>query len=253
MKSKTTFTIRRIMGLPFFVGSLEDLLNLSGQGGLIVFPSAPVLVDMMGDAAQRHALETSDLAVTDSGYFVLLWRIIKGEWLPRISGLRYLRALLEHREFQEPAATFWVMPSGEDDAANCAWLERRGISVPGDCRYIAPFYPAGKLADPALLEQILRWRPRFIVINLGGGVQERLGHFLRSSLPYRPTIICTGAAIAFLSGRQASIPVYIDRLFLGWLLRILRNPIRFLPRYWRSLRLVPLVARDRSPGPTQVG
>ena len=166
-----------------------------------------------------------------------------GSRLPRLSGLRFLQGLIRRPEFRQPGATFWVMPSSEDAWANTAWLARDGIGVGADASYLAPVYPAGPLADPALLAAIERQRPRFVVINLGGGVQERLGYYLRCRLSYRPAIICTGAAIAFLSGRQANIPPWADRLFLGWLLRSLNDPRKFIPRYWKALRLVPLLLR----------
>jgi hypothetical protein len=30
---------------------------------------------------------------------------------------------------------------------------------------------------------------------------------------------------------------------LGWFLRTLHDPLRFFPRYWKALRLVPLLFR----------
>src|ERR1039458_2920594 len=99
--------IRNILGLRFYVGSFPGLLTRTSRGGLIVVPSAPVLVDLSNDPAHREALEGSDLATTDSGFFVLLWLLFKGQRLPRISGLRYLRGLLSYPEFRKPGG-----PSG---------------------------------------------------------------------------------------------------------------------------------------------
>ena len=66
-------------------------------------------------------------------------------------------------------------------------------------------YPAGPLEDAALLARIEARKPKFVMLNIGGGTQERLGHFLRSRLSYRPAIICTGAAVAFYrAGRPGS-------------------------------------------------
>jgi UDP-N-acetyl-D-mannosaminuronic acid transferase (WecB/TagA/CpsF family) len=103
-------------------------------------------------------------------------------------------------------------------------------------------YPrTGRLEDPALLGRIEALRPRFVVICLGGGVQERLGYFLRGRLSFRPTIVCSGAAIGFFSGRQARIPKWADRLMLGWLVRTLHSPREFLPRLIPALSLIPLL------------
>jgi UDP-N-acetyl-D-mannosaminuronic acid transferase (WecB/TagA/CpsF family) len=228
---------RQILGLRFYVGDFSGLLDRAMAGGLIAVPSAPVLVYLADDPAHREALENSDFAITDSSFMVLLWYVLKRERLPRISGLRFLRGLLGRGEFRRPGATFWVMPSAEDSDGNCAWLRQQGVSAGSDACYVAPFYPPGRLADAALLSQIELKRPKFVVLCLRGGVQERLGFFLKTRLSYLPTIICTGGAIAFLSGRQTSIPVWADRLFLGWLLRLLNSPVSFGSRLWISLRL----------------
>ena len=278
---------RQILGIRFFAGEIDALMRLTAQGGLVVVPSAPVLVDLPGDPAHRAALEGSDLALTDSGFMVLLWRLLRRERLRRISGLKYLRALIDHPEFRTPGATFWIMPSAEDANANLAWLMGEGIDVQSADVHVAPLYAAGALSDPGLLAKIEVRQPRYIIIALGGGVQERLGFYLRQNLgafsqgiaaeaplqpypgttptiaagsasqpyplasvvrhppsgPARPAIICTGAAIAFLSGQQANIPPWADRLFLGWFFRTLSNPKRFFPRYWKALRLAPLLWR----------
>ena len=232
---------RHILGIRFYTGDMAGLLELTPNGGLIVVPSAPVLAELPRDVAHREALMGSDLAITDSGFLVLLWGLRHREWLPRISGLRFLRALVRNEPFRRPDATFWIMPSSEDDKANRHWLETQGLVVGPDAAYLAPLYPRGRLEDPVLLAQIERRRPKFVIINLAGGVQERLGLYLRNHLSYRPALICTGAAIAFLSRRQANIPPWADRLVLGWLLRTLSNPAKYIPRYWKALRLVPLL------------
>jgi N-acetylglucosaminyldiphosphoundecaprenol N-acetyl-beta-D-mannosaminyltransferase len=85
-----------------------------------------------------------------------------------------------------------------------------------------------------------------VILSLGGGVQERLGHYLRQNLSYRPAILCTGAAIAFLSKQQANIPPWADRLMLGWLMRVIYAPRKFLPRYRKALQLAPLLWKYRS-------
>ena len=52
-----------------------------------------------------------------------------------------------------------------------------------------------------------------------------------------PAILCTGAAIAFLTGGQATIPKWADRLYLGWLFRILQSPRKYFYRYLQAARL----------------
>ena len=107
---------------------------------------------------------------------------------------------------------------------------------------MAPFYPReGPISDGTLLELISARKPALIVVALSGGVQERLGWELRQRLGYRPAILCIGGAIAFLSGRQTRIPVWADRLALGWLLRFISAPRAFAAKLRGVQRLPGLI------------
>ena len=74
-------------------------------------------------------------------------------------------------------------------------------------------------------------KPNFILINIGGGTQEVLGLYLKEKLAFKPTIICTGAAISFFTKDQAPINSLIDQLYLGWFMRLIFNPLIFSKRY----------------------
>jgi N-acetylglucosaminyldiphosphoundecaprenol N-acetyl-beta-D-mannosaminyltransferase len=242
--------IRKILGVSFSIGTASDLVRLSLRGGLVVVPSAPVLVDASKSSTLRQALEHADLAVPDSGLMILLWRLLTGERLERVSGLEYLKTLLAHPELKGSEGVFWVMPSAESLNRNLAWLGAHGFSSAREQSYIAPHYGPGYLKDENLLMEIKKRRPRHVIIALGGGVQERLGWFLRNEFGslkprYRPGIHCIGAAIGFLTGDQVRIPVWADYLYLGWLIRCFSSPRRFVPRYWRALRLISLMLRHR--------
>jgi UDP-N-acetyl-D-mannosaminuronic acid transferase (WecB/TagA/CpsF family) len=231
-----------ILGVRFYISDLEGLLDLVPGGGLIVVPSAPVMTRLVEDPAHREAMEGADFAITDSGYMVLLWLLRTGERVRRISGLRLLRGLFGRGEFRGRGESFWVMPTEGDSQANLAWLRGQAFEVSGDDAYIAPIYPReGPIADSRLVDLVASRRPKLIVIALSGGVQERLGWELRRRLGYKPAILCIGGAIAFLSGRQTAIPVWADRLALGWLLRFISSPRSFAAKVRGVERLAPLI------------
>ena len=50
---------------------------------------------------------------------------------------------------------------------------------------------------------------------------------LKNNLKYKPMIICTGAAIAYFTKDQAPINNFIDKIYLGWLLRMIFHPSAF--------------------------
>ena len=80
-----------------------------------------------------------------------------------------------------------------------------------------------------------------MLTNIGGGKQEILGLYLKKNLKIKTTILCTGAAISFFTKDQAPINSLVDKFYLGWLVRLLFNPLVFSKRYLYSLRLIPMV------------
>jgi UDP-N-acetyl-D-mannosaminuronic acid transferase (WecB/TagA/CpsF family) len=249
-----TFSVRyqQILGIRFIVGDPHDVIErVSHCGGLVVVPAAPALTNLTHDKEYREALLGADFAIADSALMVLIWNLIQRDRIPKLSGLKYLRALIEREEFCEAGSTFWIMPTASSAQRNIGWLNDNGIQVGADNVYIAPMYGAS-VADEALLLQIEERRPRHVVVGLGGGTQERLGLYLKRNLSYKPAIHCIGAAVAFLSGDQVRIPVWVDHAGLGWLWRIASNPPVFLPRYWAARHLAGMILRYRYRLPSTV-
>ena len=110
---------------------------------------------------------------------------------------------------------------------------------------MAPIY-GSRTEDPTLIEYLRRNRVKHVVVTVGGGTQERLGLYIKRNLAYSPEIHCIGAAIAFLSGDQVKIPDWADAMYLGWLVRCLSAPRRYVPRYWSSFSVVSLLWRYRN-------
>jgi UDP-N-acetyl-D-mannosaminuronic acid transferase (WecB/TagA/CpsF family) len=235
----------RILGIEFFDGSAKAAIEIMRKGGLLVVPAAPALKDLDRSLDYRESLLNADLAITDSAFMVLIWNRLQSTSINRLSGLEYLRELLEQPDVRQPGNTLWIMASPISAQRNLAWLKEQGITVPEDHIYMAPMYGSGSISDPALVERLNRLRPQHIIVTIGGGTQERLGLYLKRNLTYRPAIHCIGAAIAFLSGDQVQIPVWADRFYLGWLFRSLSEPKRYVPRYLDAFKLFPLMRRYR--------
>jgi N-acetylglucosaminyldiphosphoundecaprenol N-acetyl-beta-D-mannosaminyltransferase len=247
----STPRFQQILGVRFFVGDAQGAIDeVFKHGGLVVVPAAPALKNLAVDKGYREALLGADFAIADSAFMVLVWNLIDSNRIPKLSGLKYLRALVDEQEFKKLGNTFWVMPTAASAQRNLRWLRENGVNVTNEGVYLAPLYEQ-VISDEDLLERIEERRPRHIVLGVGGGTQERLGLYLKQHLSYRPAIHCIGAAIGFLSGDQVYIPAWADTLGLGWLYRTMSDPKRFVPRYWDARHLAPLLLkyRDRLPVP----
>jgi N-acetylglucosaminyldiphosphoundecaprenol N-acetyl-beta-D-mannosaminyltransferase len=239
---------RQILGIKFFSGGASEAVERMRAGGLLVAPAAPGLTTLTVDKAYRDALLEADVAIADSGLMAMLWNLLEGDSMGRLSGLEYFSKLINDPDFREPSATLYVMASTESARKNVAWLVGQGIPVGPAHIYIAPIY-GNDVSDPELIDRISRLHPRHVVVTVGGGIQERLGLYIKRSLDYIPAIHCIGAAIAFRSGDQVYIPPIADRLAMGWLLRCLWRPRCYVPRYWAARKLAWLLYHYRTEMP----
>jgi UDP-N-acetyl-D-mannosaminuronic acid transferase (WecB/TagA/CpsF family) len=234
----------QILGIHFFNGSVDEAVNaISGNGGLLVVPAGPALVKVQEDAEYRRALTSADMAIADSGAMVLLWKLSTGRTVERISGLKFLKRLVARLGAHPGERVLWIVPSERAYHKTIDWLRSIDLTANADF-YVAPRY-AAQVRDDALVAKIDIQPPTHVVVGIGGGVQEKLGLFLKENLRARPAIHCIGAALAFLTGDQPPIPMWADRFYLGWLLRLLRQPRVFGPRYLSAFRLPWLILRYR--------
>jgi UDP-N-acetyl-D-mannosaminuronic acid transferase (WecB/TagA/CpsF family) len=238
----------QILGIRFINGSARQAIEyLQTSRGYLVVPAAPALINITRDAGYREALLESDLAIADSGFMSLIWRILSGRKVARISGLRYLQELLAIKP-SVAGESFFVLPTLGAREKLRDWLSQQRVELNNANAYIAPIY-GEPVEDPALVEILNRLQPADVIVAVGGGTQEKLGLHLRRQLSCRPAIHCIGAALGFITGDQSPIPTWADRLYLGWLLRTGWRPRTYFPRYWSARRLPWLIwrYRDRLP------
>jgi UDP-N-acetyl-D-mannosaminuronic acid transferase (WecB/TagA/CpsF family) len=242
-------SFEQILGVRFINGSPRQAIEyLELNRGYVVVPAAPALVNMTRDAGYREALLESDLAIADSGFMALLWRILAGRKIARISGLRYLQELFALKPSVPSGGFFFILPNVGAREKLRGWLGQQQIEFNETDTYIAPIY-GERVEDAALVEIVNRLQPRDVIVAIGGGTQEKLGLYLRRQLSYRPAIHCIGAALGFVTGDQVKVPTWADRCYVGWLLRTIWRPRTYLPRYWSARRLLWLIwrYRDRLP------
>lgn len=236
-----------ILGIHFFNKKVEDCYDLlRSKGGLLTVPSGPGLASIPNDATYYHSLLNSDLVIADSGYMALIWNLISKNKVNRISGLAFINYFVEvYPKQTSHQQVFLVNPTPDEQKANLAYYQSLGVSITEENCYLAPMYQSGEILDEALLQLLNTQQPHWVFLNIGGGVQEILGSWLKDHLNYKPAIICTGAAIAFKTGKQVDIPVWADKLYLGWLFRILSSPRKYYKRYLEAFPLIFLLIKYR--------
>ncbi len=221
--------------IKFINADKKDFENIIKQNGLFVFPAGPTLANLKNGSEYHNALINSNFVFFDSGYFVLLLRLLKNIKVNKFSGYKFLKLLFIFLQKNNSKKIFLVDPNRNSSKINRIFFTNLGL-----CKiknYVSPIYDENKIYDYILLKEIDEFKPDYLIINLAGGVQEILGLFIKQKAQKTIKIICTGGAISYFTGEQAPINKFIDNLYLGWFYRIIFNPKIFLKRYLKSFKL----------------
>jgi len=220
-------------GIKFFSGNYFEIKKEFDKGGVLVAPAASALANIEKDKNYYLALKQSNIAILDSGFFCILLRFFKLKKVKKLSGYLFLRTFLEGYKNQNKI--LFIDPSKNSSLINSIYL--RSQKIFNFKSYVAPNYK-GNYFDLKLIEIITKYKPRYIIINLGGGSQEPLAIYIKRNIKFKSSIMCTGAAIAFMTGEQAPINKLIDKIYLGWATRILWSPRLYLGRILKSFKII---------------
>ncbi len=220
-------------GINFYTGTYNQIKKQFDKGGVLVAPAASALANIENDNIYFSSLRNANIAILDSGFFCILLRLFKFKRVTKLSGFLFLKTFLEN--YKNKDKILFIDPSKKSNYLNKKLL--KSLKIYNFKSYLAPQYRK-KINDPMLLSLVKRYKPRYIVINLGGGVQEPLAIYISKNIKFNISIMCTGAAIAFMTGEQAPINKLIDKIYLGWLLRIIWNPKLYLGRILKSFKII---------------
>ena len=219
-------------GIKFYSGTYKQIKSQFDKGGVLVAPAASAIANIDIDKKYYTSLKNSNIAILDSGFFCILLRIFKFKKVKKLSGYLFLRNFLS--ENLSRYSLLLIDPSKKSNLLNIKLLRSKKIF--NYKTYIAPKYI--NFVDDKLLKIIDNYKPRYIIINIGGGSQEPLAIYLKKNIKHKVSIMCTGAAIAFMTGEQAPINKMVDQLYLGWFMRIIWNPKLYLKRILKSFKII---------------
>lgn len=130
----------------------------------------------------------------------------------------------------------------------------RGVAIAGCHGYL--WHDRG-----AMFAKIRRFKPAFLFVGLGLGIQEKWIHTNRSKLQGIGSVVAIGSFIDVLGEVRSLPPPLFKRLCIEWVFRLIREPRRLCKRYLvggailvflfcyglgrRLVRAVPLLLSER--------
>jgi len=227
--------------IKFYNWNFNKIIKRLNLGGYLVAPAASALVDISNNKIYFESLKKSTVAIFDSGFFCVLLRIFLIFFPKKFSGYLFLKKFLAYK-YAKNKKILLINATDYQGKNNLKLMIANKFKK--IFLFTAPFFSFKKIKSHKLINYINKLKPSYVIINIGGGKQEPLALYIHKNIKFKCTIFCLGGAIDFITGAQAPINEFIDKIYLGWFYRILFNPRVFFFRVFISLRLFYFFKRN---------
>ncbi|MDA8236215.1 MAG: WecB/TagA/CpsF family glycosyltransferase [Clostridia bacterium] len=227
-----------ILGVGVHKVTLEEAVRLvigytdDKKTNLVVTANPEIIMLSREDRQFKDILAQAALVTADGVGLVIAGKIL-GRPLPqRVTGIDLVTRLFE--EGGGRGLRFYFLgaaPGVAETAARNLTEKYPGLEVAGVQHGF--FQESGPV-----LEQITQARPHILLVALGMGKQERWVWEHREALGV-PVAIGVGGSFDVFAGKVRRAPIWMQRLGLEWLYRLLKEPWRYkrmlvLPKFlWR--------------------
>ena len=235
IKANKKLKILNFYGIKFYNWEFKKILKRINSGGYLVAPAASALSQIHKDKIYYDSIKKSSCAIFDSGFFCVLLRLFGVYNATKLSGFLFLKYILKEKSIKKKKILL-INSSILQEEKNKELMNINKFKK--ILSYKSPFYRSNKIVDLKIIDYIQKKKPSYVIINIGGGKQEPLALYIKKNIKFKISILCLGGAIDFITGIQAPINELIDKLYLGWLLRIIFNLKIFFLRVFNSLYLI---------------
>jgi exopolysaccharide biosynthesis WecB/TagA/CpsF family protein len=211
---------------------LPDFLRVAvGFGtdeyGYVATPNVDGLIRVRESSSFRAAYARAAYVLLDSRVAALLLRLTHWVRIPVSPGSDLTVALFE--QVIKPDDRVLLIGSTAEQAQTVR--ERYGLK-----NLIHNNPPMGFIRDPAAVEACLQFIEsaspfRYCLIAVGDPQGVMVAHALAERGRARGLAFIIGASIDFMTGKQRRAPLWMQRIGLEWLYRLLGNPRRLAWRY----------------------
>lgn len=201
----------------------------------VVTPNVDHVVMYQKRADLRDAYSTAGLITADGKPVVMASKLV-GRGLPEcVAGSDLVPKLFDSTQNWSESLRVFMLGAGRGVAERAAQNVHAKWSKVQVVGTYSP--PIGFEKNPEENERILRMisdaKPDLLVVGLGAPKQELWVHKNREQIEASATL-CVGATIDFLAGEKKRAPVWLRKLSLEWLHRMLSEPKRLGPRYLKD-------------------
>lgn len=202
----------------------------AGRGGWACFVNLDVLRQNVTTNEVRRLFASADIALADG--MPIVWASkLAGAPLPgRVAGSSMIHGVIAAAA-QSGLSVFLLGGAGQSAEGAAGVFQRRHPDVAIVGTYSPPFGFEHDERELARIEAIVQAAdPRIVFVGLGCPKQERLIARLRPLLPNVWFLSC-GMSFSFVAGDARRAPIWIQRIGMEWLHRLVQEPRRLYGRY----------------------
>lgn len=232
MKNELTYC--RILGTNINVTNMDDTIayltdNLEKlKGDYICVSNVHTTVMAYRDKAYRRVQNSAAMALPDGQPLSIVSRRRGFSEAERVPGPDLMPAILDLSQKTGYRHYFYGSTDATLTALRAALLRRYPkLQIAG--MYSPPFRELTKEEDEEIIGRINDSGADFVWVALGAPKQEWWMYEHRHRI--KAVMLGVGAAFDFTAGTVKRAPMWMQRLCLEWVFRILRDPRRMLPRY----------------------
>lgn len=230
----------RLFGADIDPLNMQETVNLvhawiaqpQKQCRFVVTPNVDHIVKLQTDKGLQKAYTDAALIVTDGKPVVWAASLLGVDLPGTVPGSDLVPALFEHAQNnQQPLTVFLLgaMPGVADRAKDIIHTTWPMVKVVGT---LSPDFGFEKKPDisKAICETVNASGADLLVLGLGAPKQELWITQYASEISVK-VALCVGATIDFIAGEKARAPLWMQRVGLEWLHRMLSEPKRLAKRY----------------------
>jgi N-acetylglucosaminyldiphosphoundecaprenol N-acetyl-beta-D-mannosaminyltransferase len=241
-KGLAELTTAEVLGLNINLVSFSEAVKLvfdliderRPQTRYVLTPNVNHIVLASRSDRFRAAYADADLVLADGRYVLLLARLLGAGLREPVNGSDLVPALLEQSKIRGGLRLFLLgaaegvgVRAAERIARDFPWVEIVGVISP----------PMGFDSSAEETERVLQAinsvSPELLVVGISPPRQEIWVHEHADRI-HAGLCICAGATIDFLAGAKPRAPVLMQQAHLEWVFRVLLEPRRLGPRYFRD-------------------
>lgn len=214
-----------------FKESLDQVMRwgLSHTPSYVCFANVHMTIEAHNDDMFQQKVNNASLVLADGKPVAVASKLLYGKKQERIAGMDFMPAILAKANEQKAKVFFYgSTPEVLDALQKKINSDYKNIQLAGA---IAP--PFRPLSDDELqqdINQINNSGAHVVMVSLGCPKQEKW--MSANTDKINAVLLGVGGAFAVTAGLQKRSPVWMQRLGLEWLHRLLQEPARLFKRYF---------------------